>query len=280
MIRPLNSRAKWYVSLVSGGMCAAGALLASPADVAAQAGSAKASAPRTPAAAKSRPGTPAPTAPAAKTDPTQAAEFSAAREEILHSEDWQQTMAQFHQWLDSQKMYDASQVKQIKARLEVGIKRMTAIQLQRFLAGIHDKLETLAGQRAIDAEAYLTETLSVASPAYARKIRQQLPDVLSMTAAQVDQKLASFAVKQQSSAQLQKSFNSTRQQQIALHEAQRASQQEQIRASQRAESNASTPQPNNFTPATDYYPIIPGGNFDTGAGGYAGMTWTLSGSRF
>ncbi|HEY1601954.1 MAG TPA: hypothetical protein VGG64_20295 [Pirellulales bacterium] len=280
MIRPSSSRAKWFVSLVAGAMCVAGALLASPANVAAQAGSAKSRATRVPAAAKPKPGKPVQTAPAGKVDPSQAAEFSAAREEILHSEDWQQMIAQFHKWLDTQKMYDASQVKQIKARLEVGIKRMTAIQLQRFLAGMHEKLDTLSGQRAIDAEAYLTETLSVASPVYARKIRQQLPDVLSMTAAQVDQKLASFAVKQQSSAQLQKSFNAARQQQIAITEAKRASQQEQLRASQRVESNASTPQPNNFTPAIDYYPIIPGGNFDTGSGGYAGMTWTLSGSRF
>lgn len=199
----------------------------------------------------------------------------AAREQILKSDQWRETIERFQEWLTKQSLYDAEQVARTRLRLEVGIKRMTAAQLQRFLAELHTKLEVLENQHAIDAQEYLTETLSVASPVYARKVRQQLPDVLSMNATQIDQKLAAVTSKRAATAKMQKTFDTSRQRMIAANEAQtRSRQREQV-----AEGVDRGPAPRNYTPASDYYPNYYDA-FDNGLDGMAGVTLPLSGDRF
>ena len=93
---------------------------------------------KAPAATKSGTAPSRPAAPAAKpAQPT--AEESAAREKILASDQWKQTLAAFEQWLDSQTMYDAQEVQQTKSRLAVGIGRMNAAQLQWFENDLQQK---------------------------------------------------------------------------------------------------------------------------------------------
>ena len=144
----------------------------------------------------------------------------AAREQILKSDEWREALEQFNAWLAKQSLYDAEQVARIRLRLDVGIKRMSAAQLQRFLAEMHAKLEVLESSTPSTAQEYLTDTLSVASPAYARKVRQQLPDVLSMSAAQIDQKLASVTASRTATTKMQQTFDNSRQRMIAANEAQ------------------------------------------------------------
>jgi hypothetical protein len=185
------------------------------------------------------------------------ADESAAREQILNSDKWKQTLAGFDQWLDTQTMYDAQEVQQTKSRLQVGIGRMTAAQLQWFENDLQEKLRILSGEQAQDASEYLAQTLAVASPAYARKLRQKLPDLLTTTAAQVNQQLAAFSTKRQTTQQMQGSFDSARQQEIAFNQSQLAArEQESERALDRAQSAAASAgsKGNSFTPARDYFP--------------------------
>jgi hypothetical protein len=252
---------------------------------------AQAPAAKKPAAA--RPATPAPQAapPAAKAGVQSATKASAkapaapptsaelaAREQVLKSDEWRETVEQFNAWLAKQSLYDAEQVARTRLRLDVGIKRMSAAQLQRFMAEMHTKLEVLENQHAIDAQEYLTETLSVASPAYARKVRQQLPDVLSMNAGQIDQKLASITAKRTATTKMQQTFMNSRQRMIALNEAQTRSRQRE-QAAEGVDRGASYPANSNYTPAADYYPNYYDA-FDTGMDGYAGVNLPLSGDRF
>lgn len=189
--------------------------------------------------------------------PAKPAADSAERDAILKSQPWQQTIADFNTWLTGQSIYDAQQVQQTKARLDVGISRMTASQLRYFQSDLQAKLQVLTSEQSRDAEAYLAQTLSVASPAYARKVRQKLPDLLTATAGQVSQQLAAFAAKRDNTAAMQQAFNDSRQQQIAYNEAQvQARAQESERALDRAQASAASAgsKGNNFTPARDYFP--------------------------
>jgi len=276
MFRNIKQHAKWMSSLVLTG---ASLLSAVPAADAAQTSGAKsAPAARQPDRSES-PATSS--APAAKSSvkPSTPANDAAAREQILKSPEWHDTVNQFNEWLSSQSLYDADQVKQTRARLEAGIKRMSAAQMQRFMSDMTAKLEVLGDQATRDAQQYLTETLAVASPTYARKVRQQLPDLLSMNATQIEQKLSAITSKRQATAQMQKSFEYARQRQIAFNEerARARVRDQQQQAAERA--SASTSQPNDFTPAADYYPYSYDA-FDSGAGGYAGMIWTIGSYRF
>ncbi|HVU85769.1 MAG TPA: hypothetical protein VHD36_00490 [Pirellulales bacterium] len=210
-------------------------------------------APRPPAGSAKAPQ--AAPAPAAKTPPPPAVD-SPEREQILHSRAWQQTIADFESWLSSQTLYDAQQVKQTRARLEVGISRMTPAQLQWFENDMQAKLKVLNSDQAQEAAAYLAQTLAVASPAYARKVRQKLPDVLTAPAGQISQQLAGFAAKRDATAQMQQAFNDNRQQQIAHNQTQIAAQQQILNQDLGRESDGAinATKGNKFTAARDYFP--------------------------
>jgi len=66
----------------------------------------------------------------------------AAREQILHSQQWQQTLHDFNEWLSIQTLYDPQQVQQIKTRLAAGINRMTPAQMEWFLNDTQAKLKS------------------------------------------------------------------------------------------------------------------------------------------
>jgi hypothetical protein len=205
----------------------------------------------------------------ANTPPRQPSNDSAARNEILQSRSWQDALQAFNDWLSNQVLYDDEEVRHIRARLDAGIDRMSADQLQIFMNALRERMAVLTSDRALDAQDYLAEKFLVASDAYARKIRQQLPDVLSMTATEIDRRLSIFASKRQSRAQAQNSFEQSRDRRLASNSAQvKARQQQRDRISGRstaAVSAASTP--NNFTPSRDYFPapnraqIVIGGGF-------------------
>ena len=199
-----------------------------------------------------------------------------AQQVVLQSPEWQRMIARFNDWLSDQSLYDPDQVKQIKQRLDAAIQKMSAEQLRAFLADMVAKLEVLISDRAKDAEAYLTETLSVASPAYARRLRQQLPDVLTMTPGQIDQKLTGFAAKRQSLVQMHKTFDDGRQQQIAYNHARlKAKQESKERALDRAESAAAAAAgsgQSDAMPARDYYPFL-GDQYGSSLYYFGGFGW-------
>ena len=260
MVTVFELRTRWLASLVVGGIGAAGLLAAVPHSAWAQASAPKAKAPssgaKAPNAAASKSAAPNKPAPAAKPAPLSPAD-AAAREEIMHSQPWQDTLHNFNQWLSIQTIYEPAQVEQIKSRLATGIGRMTPAQMQFFMKDMQEKLAVLNSEQGQNAAAYLAQTFAVASPAYARKLRQKLPDVLSMTAAQINQRLLVFASKHQATIDMQKTFEDSRQQQIAYNQAQLAAQlQESDRALDRAQSAAASAgsKGNNFTPARDYFP--------------------------
>ncbi|HEY4309265.1 MAG TPA: hypothetical protein VGN12_07415 [Pirellulales bacterium] len=219
----------------------------------AQQASPKAKAPaaqKAPAAAPARPNADA------KSAAHPSAEDSAARDQILHSPQWQQMLQDVETWLASQTLYDAAEVKQIQARLHVGISRMNPSQLQWFENDMEAKLRVLTSDQAKGAEAYLAQTLAVASPTYARKLRQKLPDVLTATAAQISHQLSAFSAKQDSTVQIQQAFADARQANIAANQAQAASRQQVLNQDLDRESAAvkSAVKGNDFSKARDYFP--------------------------
>jgi hypothetical protein len=275
MFRHLKSYAKWMsppVVLIAGLLCASPCVAAQV-----KTGSTKA-APTKAAPAKAAPATESTTS---ETKPVAQFSAKATREEIMKSAAWRDTLHQFDSWLTSQTLYDVDQVKQIRLRLEAGIKRMSPVQMQRFVTEMHAKLAILEGDQTKDAEETLTETLAVASPVYARKVRQQLPDVLSMNATQIEQKLTAITSKRQTAAQMQKSFEYARQRQLAFNQAQATARQrdQHQQAAERADAANNSSQQNNFTQAADYYPYSDNA-FDTGYDGYAGVTWSVGTNRF
>ncbi len=207
---------------------------------------------------------------------TPRAEYSAARDEMLRSQEWRDLISRFDSWLSTQTLYDADQVREIRARLESGILRMSVTQMHRFKEALHDKVSVLEGPKTTAAEEYLDKLMVLASPEYTKQVRSRLPDVLTTPAAQIEQKLTALVAQRQSTAKVQKAFNQARQDRFAMRR--RA-------AEELASEKAASPEVVyvNVWPAPrrtkdDFY--MTGGNFNTGYDGYAGLTWSLDPPRF
>ena len=82
-----------------------------------------------------------------------AADDAAARNDILQSRSWQDTMQQFDDWLSNQVLYDDEEFGIFVHGSTPRIGRMTAVQLEVFLNYINaEKLAILNSDRALDVK--------------------------------------------------------------------------------------------------------------------------------
>jgi hypothetical protein len=195
-------------------------------------------------------------APEPSPDPTLS---SATSRPFLTGDEWQDTLQRFEQWLSTQTLYDAEQAQQMRAKFDKHAKTISTADRKQFINDTDAKLQTLYSPRTLDLQNYFTESLSVASPSYVKKARQQLPDVVASTPDQLKERLARIASNHQSTVDVHQAFEQTRQMQIASHEAKSGPHhQEQARppAGHIASSstNANRQSRSGYTQARDYYP--------------------------
>ena len=141
---------------------------------------------------------------------------AAAKQEIFASKAWQQAMAGLNEWLSVQVIYDQKEVPQLKRDLVARFNKMTAPELRNYLADLQQKLAIMASPEATDVRSYIGYNLSVASDAYAAKIRRGLPDVLNMNALQVKQALYNLQQQQAATKANEAAFQQQRQTQLKL----------------------------------------------------------------
>ncbi len=140
----------------------------------------------------------------------------AAKQEIFASKAWQQAMAGLNEWLSVQVIYDQKEVPQLKREVVEKCDKMTASELRNYLADLQQKLQLVSSPEAISLRSYIGYNLSVASDAYAAKIRRQLPDVLDMNALQVRQAMYDLEQKQAGVKAREAAFQQQRQTQLKL----------------------------------------------------------------
>jgi hypothetical protein len=194
-----------------------------------------------------------------------------AQQQFLATEEWKTTASDFDQWLNTQMFYDEQRTAETRARFAVGVERMSAEQLQTFMVGLQNKLEILYSTLAQDAETYLMEKAAVASAAYMKRIRDKMPDVLTASAAQINQQLVALAAHRQSRRDLQQRFDDSRQERVVANQARLQQRQDahvrSVERRGRAPGVVSSKAENDFQPARDYAPH----NRDPGGFGIPGM---------
>ncbi len=114
------------------------------------------------------------------------------RQTILNSPQWKQTMRDFEEWSSVQQIYDKDQMAKLKQQLEQKVAGMSADQMTDFMDDLKQKLTILHSDEARDARKWLSETFAVAAPAYAEKLREKLPDIATLTAAQLQLQLDKY----------------------------------------------------------------------------------------
>jgi hypothetical protein len=152
----------------------------------------------------------------ARSADTAASEDEAAKQEIFASKAWQQAMAGLNEWLSVQVIYPQTEVPQLKREVVEKCNKMTAPELRNYLADLQQKLALASSPEATELRSYIGYNLSVASDAYAAKIRRQLPDVLNMNALQVKQALYNLQQQQAGVKAREQAFQQQRQTQLKL----------------------------------------------------------------
>lgn len=189
-------------------------------------------APRTPAAASPAPpsGGPKAAAPAAARPADPADE--AKKKEILASSRWRRAMFEMNEWLTNQTIYDPQEVQGIKTDLRARVAKMNARELTAMLDDMDAKFQILESKPAQEAGSWLAQYLSILSDRKREEVLKQLPNIGTMTPAQLSQEITKIQRKRQSMIRAQATFDQTRQAQVdaamkANQEAQQAMRRQQ-----------------------------------------------------
>jgi hypothetical protein len=131
-------------------------------------------------------------APAAKPAPSRAplsAEETAKKAAILDSKRWRRAMFELNEWLSAQRLYDKKQVEEIKADLSTRVAEMSSSDLEFMLQDMEAKFQIMDSQPAQEAREWLGHYLSLRSAKKREEILKDLPNLVTMTAAQLSQEI-------------------------------------------------------------------------------------------
>jgi hypothetical protein len=110
----------------------------------------------------------------------------ARKAEILASEPWRRAMFEFNAWLDVQPVYTSEQVRRIRRELADRVAGMSSFELEYLLETMDAKLQVLDSPAARDARGWLGRYLAVMSDAKRTAVLKDVPDILEMTAAELE----------------------------------------------------------------------------------------------
>ena len=113
----------------------------------------------------------------------------ARKADIMHGSQWQQAIAELGAWLSTQNVYTPSEVRRIKMQFNDRVDGMTSYELEYLLDSIAAKLKLLETPEARDAKAWLGEYLSAMSDGRRAQELREVPNLLTMNAAQLWQEI-------------------------------------------------------------------------------------------
>jgi hypothetical protein len=165
--------------------------------------------------------------PAAATPATAHAALSAdekAKLEILSSERWAEATHWLNEWLSVQQIYPPAEVAQMRKDFDAKITKMSAADLRQLLLRMESKLQVLMSPDAADARRWLGNFLSAQARYSDEELAKMRPDVVNMTATQLEAELNQFNARRASRLQAQQAFDQARQSQVAADRQRRAEQ--------------------------------------------------------
>lgn len=105
---------------------------------------------------------------------------------VLASDRWRRAMFEFNAWLDSQPVYSPTQVASIRRELTSRVTTMSSFEVEYLLETMSAKLQVLETPAARDARGWLGRYLEVMSDAKRAEVLRDVPNVLDMSAAELE----------------------------------------------------------------------------------------------
>lgn len=161
---------------------------------------------------------PAVAQPPADAKNTSATDDIAKKAEILRSPRWRRAIFELGEWLDTQEIYPPKQVLKIKADFNQRVARMSSYELEYLLDDLEVKFKVMDTPEARDARAWVGQYLAAMSDQKRAETLKDVPDVVKMSAGQLEQEIGKIESERSRLQQRQASFDQSRQQMVQLAE--------------------------------------------------------------
>ena len=215
----------------------------------------------------------------APSTPTATSPDAAKKAALLAGDSWRHVETEFNAWAADQIIYTPQQMEQTKAKLRAEMEKMSAAELQKFIAEMDAKLKLLRSKDAVAARAWLGSYLSVMADGYRERFLKDVPDFASMTGPQIEEEYLQLKAKVLSKQRAQSSFDTGRAQSVQStlqSDAARRAAMQSANAASRAEPSSSYQSP--YSPKQSSHEPPPQTKFWVGPWG--GINYALPGSGF
>lgn len=145
----------------------------------------------------------------------------AKKAEILNSPRWRRAIFELGEWLSAQAIYTPAQVRGIKADFNRKVEGMSSHDLEYLLDDLDAKFRILDTAEARDARAWVAQYLAAMSDQKRAEVLKDVPNVVTMTAGQLQQEIQKLEQKRGSLQQQQAAFDEGRQQLVERAQAAR-----------------------------------------------------------
>lgn len=127
--------------------------------------------------------------------PSEDAADAARKAELLGSSRWRRAMFEFNAWLDAQPVYTPAQVRRIRQELADRVATMSSFDLEYLLETLDAKVKVLDTPEARDARSWLGRYLAVMSDSKRADVLRDVPDILDMSTAELEEAIARVEAK-------------------------------------------------------------------------------------
>jgi len=140
---------------------------------------------------------------------------------IMNSPRWRRAIFELGEWLSAQAIYTPTQVRNIKADFNQKVEKMSSHDLEYLLDDLDAKFKVLDTPEARDARSWVAQYLSVMSDQKRAEALKDVPNVVTMTAGQLQQEIQKIEQKRSSLQQQQAAFDEGREQLVQRAQAAR-----------------------------------------------------------
>jgi len=145
----------------------------------------------------------------------------ARKAEIMNSARWRRAIFELGEWLSTQQIYSPQEVRNIKADFNRRVAAMSSFELEYLLEDLDAKFKILDTPEAKDARQWVGQYLSVMSDQKRSEVLKDVPNVVQMTSAQLQQEITKIEQMRASLAQRQAAADQSRQQMVDMAQAAR-----------------------------------------------------------
>lgn len=136
----------------------------------------------------------------------------ARKAEIMASPRWRRAIFELGEWLSSQQIYSPQEVHNIKVDFNRRVAAMSSYELDYLLDDLDAKFKVMDTPEARDAKQWLGQYLSVMSDRKRAEVLKDVPNVVQMSSAQLQQEIARIEQKRSGLQRQQQAFDQSRQQ--------------------------------------------------------------------